>query len=894
MGSPDLSHSASAPRPTESPTKASVQDQLDGPARHRPLDRPKSKYNRVYVLLLQWAADDLGVFEELDRLRSVFESSFHFTTEKWLIPSIDPEEELARKLMTFKRGKLSTDLAILYYAGHAGGTKYECTWAANESEDTPTLNWHNVQSLLLGHQVSVLIILDCCFAALAATNSSIGNNWFLGASSKESMTTGVDRDSFTSALTRELERCAHRYWKDDTTFTLHTLYHNLVFHDRDLHFTPSYVRLTDHDCDSTDLTPLLHSFQGPQVSATSTDPLDGFASQAHQQLPMRPPPSSTTMPNVGLGKNSSNDVTLNGPYQPGKHFDLLPNDSLTLRISDLPIFTQYSDIAEWFSKELRSPPETTIAKMGPLVPSLSGSRLSISVTFMTTSLADRALNLPYKYFQIPKYYAGTTIKIDKHFSELTCLYTSKQPTLDIVLVHGIGGHPIKSFAYYFIDPSSRFYQEASWAVDELPKWLEAIGIFPRIMTYGWNANAMIDPARTNPSSCNEFHEALKNARFGFAKRPVAFVGHGVGGVLVKEVINQIINQGFGENNFENPVKQCLFLGVAHRGLGHPQDFAPILANMKSIPEYGVPADATLVETLRPRDTPIHNASTEFDSIRKEFPIEVLSFGEKANPAQMIVVPEDCAMHDRETKKDFVAYETDYRNLARMPRTEGNLEPFLQILCDRLKIALNLVDNNNSNSISEAAKEQMLVRLKKYDTLFLVDDSDSMAGRRWQTTAKVLGNIASIAVKYDEDGVDIRFFNSLVEEAERTHLTSSEAVMKLFNNIEPEGPTLTADILDGELNEYMYEYDKNRKIKGLNLIVLTDGEPEDDQKVEDVIVKYANQLREARAPSFLVGIQFVQIGSDEKATKFLEHLDDELKKDRGLDRDVSVPNDASIR
>lgn len=177
-------------------------------------------------------------------------------------------------------------------------------------------------------------------------------------------------------------------------------------------------------------------------------------------------------------------------------------------------------------------------------------------------------------------------------------------------------------------------------------------------------------------------------------------------------------------------------------------------------------------------------------------------------------------------------------------------------------------------------------LRKYDTVFLIDDSGSMWGRRWYIASKVLADVAAIAVKYDRNGVDLKFFNEPLEDEERKNIDTAEKVMGLFSRIEPDGPTLTANVIEEELNEYMYRYSLDRSIKGLNLIVLTDGEPKRGQKVEDVIVKYANELHAARAPLFQVGIQFVQIGAEKEAAEFLKMLDTKLKGKHGLDRDVS--------
>ncbi len=168
----------------------------------------------------------------------------------------------------------------------------------------------------------------------------------------------------------------------------------------------------------------------------------------------------------------------------------------------------------------------------------------------------------------------------------------------------------------------------------------------------------------------------------------------------------------------------------------------------------------------------------------------------------------------------------------------------------------------------------------------MDDSDSMDGPRWTITKQVMAQIASIAVKYDKDGIDVRFFNAYLEDDERLNLDSAEKVMSLFDNLYPDGSTPTADTLEVELNEYVHEYKSNRHIKGLNLIVITDGEPSPRQDVEGVIVKYARILAQQDAPPLQVGIQFVQIGDEKGAKDFLDSLDNDLQEKHNLDRDVS--------
>ncbi|EEH34292.2 hypothetical protein PAAG_05341 [Paracoccidioides lutzii Pb01] len=61
------------------------------------------------------------------------------------------------------------------------------------------------------------------------------------------------------------------------------------------------------------------------------------------------------------------------------------------------------------------------------------------------------------------------------------------------------------------------------------------------------------------------------------------------------------------------------------------------------------------------------------------------------------------------------------------------------------------------------------------------------------------------------------------------------------------------------------------VKPLNIIVITNGRPTDD--VETVISNAANRLDKCNAKPWQVGIQFVQVGNDSKATKWLKKLDD---------------------
>lgn len=468
---------------------------------HRASDPPhhelsRSSYRSVSALLVSWEADDLNVLKEVTKFETVLKAEYNFATNHCILPAKDPETYFIKRLITFRSGRGEDDLLIMYYAGHADGDNINYVWAANQSENSPTLNFTCVQNLLLFHSGPVLLILDCDYSSLAARGGGLYDKWFFGASSKESPAVGVSFGSFTSALTRALEHYAYLYWARNADISVQSIHHHLSVKEQTLKFSPHLIRLAEEDSPPTDLKPILFDIAGPSKVMTA------------------------------LASTLSNNTNYFAPRPPNK------------------------------------------------------------------------------------------------------------------------------------------------------------------------------TVQTQPA----------------------------------------------------------------------QETAP----------------------HRP---------------------------------------------------------------------------------DKIPLAQD--------------KESVYERMSCYDTVFLIDDSTSMKGSKWKTVSLVLARIVAIAVKYDEDGVDIRFFNKRLPDADRKHLNTTEKVMKLFGRVEPRGPTLTADLLEEELSSYMRKLIKDPDGKGLNLIVLTDGEPKTGQNVKKVIVEYARKLENCGASKLKVGIQFVQIGSSDDVKAFLQTLDDDIQKEYNLDRDVSV-------
>lgn len=184
-------------------------------------------------------------------------------------------------------------------------------------------------------------------------------------------------------------------------------------------------------------------------------------------------------------------------------------------------------------------------------------------------------------------------------------------------------------------------------------------------------------------------------------------------------------------------------------------------------------------------------------------------------------------------------------------------------------------------------------LRQFDTVFVVDDSGSMAGRNWQETSDALAAIAPICTQQDTDGIDIYFLNHHNSRSDSgngayTNVTTKEAVQDIFSTIRPSGSTPTGTRLSQILRPYLREAQRDNErrrrgqktyVKPLNVIVITDGVPTDD--VESAIVSAARKLDDMGAELWQLGIQFFQVGRDRSATEELRELDDALSAEYGI-------------
>jgi len=84
----------------------------------------------VIAVLVQWEENGVNVQPEINRLRTVLDTSYGFYTETWVIPSTSSHPKVMEMAMNLVADFGSAEnLLIVYYNGHVSiNSSGESTW----------------------------------------------------------------------------------------------------------------------------------------------------------------------------------------------------------------------------------------------------------------------------------------------------------------------------------------------------------------------------------------------------------------------------------------------------------------------------------------------------------------------------------------------------------------------------------------------------------------------------------------------------------------------------------------------------------------------------------------------------------------------------------------------
>lgn len=159
-----------------------------------------------------------------------------------------------------------------------------------------------------------------------------------------------------------------------------------------------------------------------------------------------------------------------------------------------------------------------------------------------------------------------------------------------------------------------------------------------------------------------------------------------------------------------------------------------------------------------------------------------------------------------------------------------------------------------------------------DYVVIIDKSGSMADTsdcpngksRWEYAQESTFALAAKCEKLDPDGITLYVFSSSFKKYD--NVTASK-VNEVFAENSPCGGTNLAGVLKDALESYT-----SNKVRPVTILVVTDGEPDDQKAVAKVIVDATKKIDADEE----IGISFIQVGRNLGATAFLKKLDDDLQ------------------
>lgn len=168
-------------------------------------------------------------------------------------------------------------------------------------------------------------------------------------------------------------------------------------------------------------------------------------------------------------------------------------------------------------------------------------------------------------------------------------------------------------------------------------------------------------------------------------------------------------------------------------------------------------------------------------------------------------------------------------------------------------------------------------LENRDYTLIIDKSGSMATpdqkggkNRWFTAQESTFALASKCEQFDPDGITVYVFSGKFKRYE--NVTSSK-VSQIFVENDPSGTTDLAGVLKHATDNYFERKNQGQtKPNGETILIITDGEPDDRKAVMRVIIEASRRMERDEE----LALSFIQVGTDQQATRFLKVLDDELQ------------------
>ncbi|KAI1744617.1 hypothetical protein F4680DRAFT_231755 [Xylaria scruposa] len=221
---------------------------------------------------------------------------------------------------------------------------------------------------------------------------------------------------------------------------------------------------------------------------------------------------------------------------------------------------------------------------------------------------------------------------------LTSPSTNRDADVDIVAVHGLGGDSCSTW---------KGKNGKVWLKDFLPAQVENPpdefctgdndGRKVRVMTFGYDSNIFAKAAKVRSMHFAEkLLSSLSDRRTGGAQgRPLMFIGHSLGGIVIKKALNFAKMRPELYGDILRSVVHVCFFGTPHQGTS---SLASLLRGLGSALTRG--KDGSIIKELELWSAPLQETNQFFIGVRDNF--SITSFWETEKYCGVKVVEEGSA------------------------------------------------------------------------------------------------------------------------------------------------------------------------------------------------------------------------------------------------------------
>ncbi|MCJ1390214.1 hypothetical protein MMC18_003072 [Xylographa bjoerkii] len=226
-----------------------------------------TEYTRVGVLLITWEDDDMNLKKsEVDRLHAIFKTQFNFETQHFQIPPNKSDTALLAAVTNFVN-EYNRYRDIPIQAGGVSENSFPVTEPIiltlhgskmeADGEGDPKAFFNDTFSCLRLPHTDILLIIDCCFAALAFDTQGLGRRKYelmASAPPDKLVPSAKHNDSFTRRLCDTLEGVLSekKYFKGFPTSELY----RRIYHQTKDYIKPFLFDQSDFDFGKIWLRPL--------------------------------------------------------------------------------------------------------------------------------------------------------------------------------------------------------------------------------------------------------------------------------------------------------------------------------------------------------------------------------------------------------------------------------------------------------------------------------------------------------------------------------------------------------------------------------------------------------------------------------------------------------------